>query len=305
MEKKPISSLNDAIMLVQLEDFVTNFDNKMNKQMKKDKKAFLLALIPVGLGVIVSIFTKNPLFMVGGTTCMGIGAIIKNLSDEKEHDREFNRYLESLNPSSKIVSLDSEKPIDILLHDKINFRKGSDFYTDEVKEFIEEENNKYQRPHLIQEENVEEKEEQEKTPLVENENTEETILGKEETMEQIVYEYELYCKIYNIPKMPISVREWNTLFDVVYNRLKEISLEDKLYEYMSFLQRYTFAYALLHKQSSITIYSYLNQIPMLEKVGFTGLDIESIIKEINSILNGTNNKVISFKKALKANKGQN
>jgi len=141
---KKIKSLNEEVMMVQLEDYVTRVENKMNNQINKNKKEFLKAIIPMIIGIILSLITLNPIFISGGTLCLALSAIIKMIKDDKEHDKEFNAYLNSLNPNSKVLILDSEKPIDFLIHDKIITKSDSDFYTPEFKNFVEkEERNKY------------------------------------------------------------------------------------------------------------------------------------------------------------------
>lgn len=289
MAKKPFKSLNEEILLVQLEDYVSKFESGMSKQLKKDKKAFIKALIPFIIGIILSIITLNPLFIAAGTFCLGISGLIKNIKDDKEHDEEFNRYLSSIANRGKVISLNNDEPLDIFLatHNIVE-KNTTDFYTPEFKKFIEEEKDSIE---------VEEPE-QGKIHLLEEEH----ILCKDEVMQQIVHEYDVYCTIYNIPPMTISRKEWDALFDVIYDSLKEKGIENELYNYMSFLQRYTFAYALLHKTQSITIYSFLNQMHMLEKVGFTKLNIDSIISKVNSKINVKDNKVINLSKLYPKNK---
>lgn len=38
MEEIPVKSLNEEIAMTQLEDYVTTFDSKLSKQLKKIKK---------------------------------------------------------------------------------------------------------------------------------------------------------------------------------------------------------------------------------------------------------------------------
>lgn len=279
---KKIKSLNEEVMMVQLEDYVTRVENKMNNQINKNKKEFLKAIIPMIIGIILSLITLNPIFISGGTLCLALSAIIKMIKDDKEHDKEFNAYLNSLNPNSKVLILDSEKPIDFLIHDKIITKSDSYFYTPEFKNFVEKE-----------EQSIKVVEPPKENVYIDDDFAS---LNKDEVMKQIVYEYDAYCNCYNLPKMPITPKEWDALFDTIFKRLEEVNLENRFYDYMSFLQRYTFAYALLHKHQSITIHSYLNQMHMFEKVGFTGLDIESIIKEINEKIGTQTNKVVNLSK---------
>lgn len=281
MEKKPVKSLSEEIAISQLEDYVTTFDKKMAKQFSKDKKAFLKALIPFVLGIVLTIITQNPLFISVGTFCFGASAIIKNIKDDIEHDRNFNRYLNNIGKKSKVISLENDEPVDIFVRKgRIITKKGSDFYTPEYKTFIEE------QKEYIQDERDKEQ--------IEDTSYNELELCKDDTMKRIVYEYDVYCTAYNLPPMPITAKEWDALFDVMYNKLKEKGIENELYKYMSFLQRYTFAYALLHNQPSIDIYSFLNQMHMFEKVGFTKLNIASIVSEVNKRLNVEGKKLIKF-----------
>lgn len=286
MEEIPVKSLNEEIAMTQLEDYVTTFDSKMSKQLKKDKKALIKALVPFIIGVILTLITKNLLFISIGTFSFGAAAIIKNIKDDIEHDKNFNRYLNNIgNNNSKVISLENDEPIDLFVRKgRIITKNNSDFYTPEYKDFIEE-----------QKEFIEDEVDKSKSGK-EDISIDELELCKDDTMKRIVYEYEIYCTAYNLPPMTITVKEWDALFEVMYNKLKEKGIENELYKYMSFLQRYTFAYALLHNQQSINIYSFLNQMHMFEKVGFTKLNIDSIISEVNQKLNTKDKKVIKFSK---------
>lgn len=286
MEEIPVKSLNEEIAMTQLEDYVTTFDSKMSKQLKKDKKALIKALVPFIIGVILTLITKNLLFISIGTFSFGAAAIIKNIKDDIEHDKNFNRYLNNIgNNNSKVISLENDEPIDLFVRKgRIITKNNSDFYTPEYKDFIEE-----------QKEFIEDKVDKSKSGK-EDISIDELELCKDDTMKRIVYEYEIYCTAYNLPPMTITVKEWDALFEVMYNKLKEKGIENELYKYMSFLQRYTFAYALLQNQQSINIYSFLNQMHMFEKVGFTKLNIDSIISEVNQKLNIKDKKVIKFSK---------
>lgn len=286
MEEIPVKSLNEEIAMTQLEDYVTTFDSKMSKQLKKDKKALIKALVPFIIGVILTLITKNLLFISIGTFSFGAAAIIKNIKDDIEHDKNFNRYLNNIgNNNSKVISLENDEPIDLFVRKgRIITKNNSDFYTPEYKDFIEE-----------QKEFIEDEVDKSKSGK-EDISIDELELCKDDTMKRIVYEYEIYCTAYNLPPMTITVKEWDALFEVMYNKLKEKGIENELYKYMSFLQRYTFAYALLHNQQNINIYSFLNQIHMFEKVGFTKLNIDSIISEVNPKLNTKDKKVIKFSK---------
>lgn len=286
MEEIPVKSLNEEIAMTQLEDYVTTFDSKMSKQLKKDKKALIKALVPFIIGVILTLITKNLLFISIGTFSFGTAAIIKNIKDDIEHDKNFNRYLNNIgNNNSKVISLENDEPIDLFVRKgRIITKNNSDFYTPEYKDFIEE-----------QKEFIEDKVDKSKSGK-EDISIDELELCKDDTMKRIVYEYEIYCTAYNLPPMTITVKEWDALFEVMYNKLKEKGIENELYKYMSFLQRYTFAYALLQNQQSINIYSFLNQMHMFEKVGFTKLNIDSIISEVNQKLNIKDKKVIKFSK---------
>lgn len=258
----------------------------MSKQLKKDKKALIKALVPFIIGVILTLITKNLLFISIGTFSFGAAAIIKNIKDDIEHDKNFNRYLNNIgNNNSKVISLENDEPIDLFVRKgRIITKNNSDFYTPEYKDFIEE-----------QKEFIEDEVDKSKSGK-EDISIDELELCKDDTMKRIVYEYEIYCTAYNLPPMTITVKEWDALFEVMYNKLKEKGIENELYKYMSFLQRYTFAYALLHNQQSINIYSFLNQMHMFEKVGFTKLNIDSIISEVNQKLNTKDKKVIKFSK---------
>ena len=106
-------------------------------------------------------------------------------------------------------------------------------------------------------------------------------LNKDETMIQVSDEYRAYSVAYKLPKLTITNNEWDILFDTIYHKLEESSQEERLYEYMSFLQRYVISYALVHNEKEISFHSYIEQIPRIEFLGIKKEDIKDIVKKLN------------------------
>lgn len=251
-------------MLVQLEDFCDGFDDSMRKLNRKVKNRLLGFGIPFLTGCVLAATTQNMYFLVGGTAIFSTGAMICSIKDDiKEYKKRANK---PLLPPTEQESPFKKKEFDI--SEPIMRKNANDFYTDYAKEWIENSSPSKEEQSAEQ-------------PL------EELVLGKEETMEQIVYEYDIYRKLYKLPEMSIKNREWDILFDTIYEALAEQQAENKFYKYMSFLNRYVLAASLVHQEKRITIYSYMGELSMLTKVGYQEINAKTLRKQIRDKLGAT------------------
>lgn len=287
MKKTEITSLKEELLLVQLDSFTDKFDKEMGKMNKKSIKWFKIAFIPYGILCLSSLIIQNPVpFLIGQAYLAGT-TIFKIISDGKEEEENIRR---KYNPTpSKITEIDSPVPDFSFLNDPIVEKKNDDYYSDYYKELIERENKKFRVVSKNSEITPETKSNDQET---------EEFFNKEEAMIRIVKNFNIYCIAYKIPKYDIKPQEWDALFDVMYERLEEVSLESIYYDKMNFLLRYTLAYSLVHKKSKITINSFIDCLPIFEKTGLKELNIPSIIKEINNRLTSSNKKTINFEQAL-------
>lgn len=282
-----IKPLDDEIFLVQLETFTTKFDNQTKREMNKSLKWLKLAFVPYGVCIGASLLTQNMIPLIAGTTYVSAVSIVKMIKDDQEFERNLKQ---KYNPDPKITYLDQTGADFTFLSEPIVSKKAADYYREEFVKMAEEP----PKPVL----KIVDSSSQENNDKPEEPSTEE-ILNKEETMIQLAAEYRTYKTAYKLPEFKVRNKEWDLLFDTMYDRLKELSLEDRLYELMSFTQRYVFADSLVNKRKEITIHSYLNQLPMLEKVGLADFGIDSIVSEIRSKLSPPKTIILDIKKLKK------
>lgn len=286
------SSLSETMFIVQLEEFCDNFNQDMHQKESAAMKKFIKALIPLGIGGVISVATANPLFVCLGVACFGGSAIIQIIKDAKEEDRKIaesdaqllrdlqnaQAKKEGKKTEEKIVHLDQTNNLEAQVWgiNPIIAHKDSDFYTDQLKELMEEkESSEEFRPQL---------------ELVKPEKP----LNKDETQTKIVREYEMYCLAYQIPEMKISPTHWDILFDTIYERLEELNLTEEFYSLMNFLLKYVLSTSLIHNKRNITIYSFIEKIPKLEIIGFDSREAKNLASIIDKKMSPSN-KVVDFK----------
>lgn len=297
MNKNPkIESLDSTIWLVQLDRFTNKFDTEMNKENQKIKKWLKIGGIPLIISIGVSIITLSYIPVIIGTTYFGAISIVKTIKDDIEEEKRIKQKysIENNTPFKQ----ESQTPDFDFLYEPIITVKAEDFHSDYIKERLSEVAKKQRFTVVDSKGNViggveEQEQEQEEEYLP---------LNKEETMIQVSDEYRVYKKVYNLPDLTITNKEWDILFDTVFHKLEETCTEDKFYDYMSFLLRYVIAYALVNKKQEINYLSFINQLNRLEIIGMKKEDIRDIEKKIRATLPKTKIIPIDFKSLKKTQK---
>ena len=295
MNKNPkIESLDSTIWLVQLDRFTNKFDTEMNKENQKIKKWLKIGGIPLIISIGVSIITLSYIPVIIGTTYFGAISIVKMIKDDIEEEKRIKQKysIENNTPFKQ----ESQTPDFDFLYEPIITVKAEDFHSDYIKERLSEVAKKQRFTVVDSKGNViggveEQEQEEEYLPL-----------NKEETMIQVSDEYRVYKKVYNLPDLTITNKEWDILFDTVFHKLEETYTEDKFYDYMSFLLRYVIAYALVNKKQEINYLSFINQLNRLEIIGMKKEDVRDIEKKIRATLPKTKIIPIDFKTLRKSQK---
>lgn len=295
MNKNPkIESLDSTIWLVQLDRFTNKFDTEMNKENQKIKKWLKIGGIPLIISIGVSIITLSYIPVIIGTTYFGAISIVKMIKDDIEEEKRIKQKYSIEN--NILFKQESQTPDFDFLYEPIITVKAEDFHSDYIKERLSEVAKKQRFTVVDSKGNViggVEEQEQEEEYLT---------LNKEETMIQVSDEYRVYKKVYNLPELTITNKEWDILFDTVFHKLEETCTEDKFYDYMSFLLRYVIAYALVNKKQEINYLSFINQLNRLEIIGMKKEDIRDIEKKIRATLPKTKIIPIDFKSLKKTQK---
>lgn len=297
MNKNPkIESLDSTIWLVQLDRFTNKFNTEMNKENQSIKKWLKIGGIPLIISIGVSIITLSYIPVIIGTTYFGAISIVKTIKDGIEEEKRIKQKYSIEN--NKPFKQESQTPDFDFLYEPIITVKAEDFHSDYIKERLSEVAKKQRFTVVDSKGNViggveEQEQEQEEEYLP---------LNKEETMIQVSDEYRVYKKVYNLPDLTITNKEWDILFDTVFHKLEETCTEDKFYDYMSFLLRYVIAYALVNKKQEINYLSFINQLNRLEIIGMKKEDIRDIEKKTRANLPKTKIIPIDFKSLKKTQK---
>ncbi len=278
-EKARVHSLYEEFLLVQFEDYMSKNDETIKEMERTSRRRLLISFIPYFTSCVGAICARNPYILIAGTAYLGASAIVFNIKDEKERKRKYQEaavnnqgpYRYSMFPS---VEYDGTIPIITKSHE--------DYYREEYKAYLKSLNTK----------DVPASSTEEVTPI---------ILSKEETMRQVVNEYDVLNSAYKLPPMAVSNEDWDLLYDLVYQHLEKINALDRFYEYMRVLTRYALASSLVHSDYEISLQTYLNALPIMEKIGFPNIDIKSIKKVVRKTK--SYGKVISYDFAAKRRLG--
>lgn len=287
MKDKKIKPLDSEIQLVQMEKFINDFDKSMNKSIKNSFKNLLYFLLPILVGIIGVIIFPNPITLA---LCMSLVTINQIVESKKR----FNKQNKNVFKSDKLFYVEEEKDIEQVLEEGIGNKEGKDFYTENIKTAMNStdigEKSKY--------EEALEKQKLKGKAFKILEKEENIFLNKDETMIQLVRELDFYCDVYNIPQLKISNEDWEKFFDILYKGFIEKQFEDKFYESMSLICRFTLAKALINNLKNITIKDFIDNLYYLEKqyitngVAFSKKEILIFQKKI--ISNIYHPKIIKF-----------
>ena len=278
-EEKEIKTLKSEIKLIQIEKFVNDFDNTMNKELKSRFKTVILVTGPLILSLIGFLILKNPTLLVIGTSITGVGGII-NIS------KEFIKELKSLSSNSpktnsNIIKIKQDTDVDKILEDGIGKEKDEDFYSQEFKSALKEEK-KYKETLEIQQNN----------PKLKILNNKSDYLNKDKAIRQILEEIDTYRVIYNLPSLKISNSQWDIFFDIMYNFFENKGLQQDFYQSISQIVRLTFAKSLLNKKNEIGLPDLSENLYYLENKLIKKAEIVSLQQDILSNLPPI--KVINF-----------
>lgn len=275
MSKNPrIQSLNETLMIVQLDKYIDKFETEMDKEKKKTTKWLKIGFIPFGISAGLSLVTISPIPLIVGTAYLGTITIVKMIKDDQEVEEQIKR---KYNPNPKVTQLSSETPDFDFLNEPIMTKTEEDYHSDYFKEKLAEAARITKLTLVDEKGNVISLNKNDQEEYVE----EPGFLNKEETMIQVSTEYKTYKIAYNLPELSITNKEWDILFDTIYHKLEENAQVERFYNYMSFLQRYVIAYSLIHNKKEISFQSYINQIHRLEHIGLSKEEVNDIIKKLN------------------------
>lgn len=294
MSRNPrIQPLNETLMMVQLNSYMDRFDNEIAKMNKKTKKWLLIGGIPflvtVGVGAFIESFFP---LLIGLIYFSGV-AMVKTVKDAKEEEMVIMKKY-GTNPEP----VPDDVPDFTFIEDPIVSKTEKDYHSDYYKERLRTEARKAKLTLYDSSGKILYTDEEEKEPYVEIPG----YLNKEETMVQVSDEYRVYKKVYNLPELSITNREWEILFDTVYHKLEESCSEEEFYDYMSFLLRYVIAFSLVNNRSEMSFRTFINQVSRFELVGMKKEDVCDLKKKLETYIKPTKVLKVDFTKIIKKTK---
>ena len=254
-EMQPIDA---EIQVVQMENFITKFQNSMKNMINDSIKKAILLGGPLVLSVIGSIITKNPSYVFIGAQITGItGVTVLTLNLIKELKEMNGKKKKEIHTGDFYTTENPEKEVDKVLTEGIQKNTGSDFYTPEYKAKLIE------GIHTTTEE-------------INGDN-----LNKNQVLNHIIKELDIYQKVYKLPPIEISDKEWNIFFDKLYTLiLIKKRQEEEYYSICTQILRLVCAKVLVEKTSKITIYDFIKNLSYLENSPLTTEEINNLQKEM-------------------------
>jgi len=117
--------------------------------------------------------------------------------------------------------------------------------------------------------------------------------NKEAVQERITADLVEYQSIYNLPDIDINPKEWDMLFDTIYNLYIDMDRTKYFYQDVAKLNRFAISYVLLNDISYIGINSYIDTVDYLTKE-LTEYGTAMLKADLEKKINGGRAKIISF-----------
>ncbi len=113
--------------------------------------------------------------------------------------------------------------------------------------------------------------------------SEEESLNKEEVLNQINYEWSILEAAYNIPMLGLNEKEWNNLFEVIYNGFGLDNKEEYFYYFMHEYIRNVISNAMVSEIDVIDINYFINNLDLLDDYSISSNIKNKIINDLNQI----------------------
>ena len=120
------------------------------------------------------------------------------------------------------------------------------------------------------------------------------IIDKNASISLLMEEIDLYCDIYQLPPINISQKEWNILFNTIYEMTREIKREKDYYKFLNIINNYTLAEALVENSEIIILEDYVKSLNYLKKYNISDQIIEKTANKITKYID--KNKIIVLKR---------
>lgn len=111
----------------------------------------------------------------------------------------------------------------------------------------------------------------------------EEILTKEEVLDKIYYELEVYSDVYNLPILDVKRKEWECFFDVFYDILSNKGMTDRYYEILSSYIKNVLSGSIVNDDRYFQIEELLCKIDFLKAYDFNDEEIEYLCEKVKNV----------------------
>lgn len=245
---------------------------KLDKKIKHIWQSHIKKQLPLILGIIIfgvnKLLCLNSLFLL----ILSGGLIVKKLVCDIK-----NEFKDAFRPS-EINKTEEEQPIGDI-----------DFFTEKYKyDLMFEKSETYEEKKYKE---ILKKQQEEKKPYIKLIRDEsdleelENILTKEEVMEGLTTDLDVYYYAYQLPPFKVKNKEWNILFDKTYNLCLKKGLVKDYDTIIAQINRLVLAEALVEKKENIQIEDYIDNLYYLRLYGIKPKECLLVQKEIFEEIN--------------------
>lgn len=286
-----VKSLDTDIAFLKFAKSIDKVDKPLMKMIKKDFIGLSIIFSVLAILIISLLMGFSLAFplLVGFAGCFGTYAIIHTILQDIKTEKNINKKIE--NGEISLEDIDTnEKFEEFLLSQELGIDTNFDFDAEEAFDFEKNYNEDYleylKNNKVNEEDNV-------KLRLVNSSLN----FNLDEVKEKIIKELDIYTNAYKIPPIIISNREWDIIFEELYNSFQKKGKEKKFSDYMSLFLRRILVNGIIDKPKNIGYLEFVNSLDSILNVNvfdgvFNKKDISNIKKKL--LLNYKKTRVVDL-----------
>lgn len=266
MKDDKMESLKNEILSVQIKRLLDKFKEYDNDSKKKLIKKVIL-FVPTIITIILAVtFREIWSFVLFCVDLLGVMAY-----SEYQNNKEIRELEKGLN-----------------LLDKFEIKDHTEFIKEKTKVKILNSNETKLPEDIIKYNEALEIQQKKNTKLSVSDNLENMNILREEINDEIANEIDLFCKLYTVPPINVSNKDWDMFLDCIYEYLLSLKLEDRYYNVLSSIVRTTLSESIVFKPDEIIIDDFINNLSEVCKYESIDIDVsimdalkEKIMEHVN------------------------
>lgn len=247
VNKRNIPNLDAYIESAKMDLVKDNFSTSSNA-IKKFIKRLVVFVGPTVLLLIAWLVTglTNAALVIGALVYLWGSATVCSIKDGIKNEKTMKKMDEAGITEAFNLKYDNSS---------ITQKRVSDYYRQEFKEFMESNTADDEKKYI---EIV-----SKQTEINQDSNE---ILTQEETISQITHEIDVYYDAYKLPKSVMQNEEWDTLFDNIFELMKEKEITNLYYQTVSEFIRIVLGRVLVSDQITLSLKNFTENIECIRDI---------------------------------------